>query len=132
MKKRILIVDDEPTLTFLLTENLADLGPDYEVEACNSGAEALALTCTQPFDLVITDLRMPGLNGMQLIRRLTGLWPRLKFILMTAYSDDLIAQKPVDLCVSKFIAKPFTTEQMLAAVRATLETYHSIHNRGAK
>ena len=88
MKKRILIVDDEPNLAFLLAENLVDLGPNYEIEICNSGADALALNKQKPFDLVITDLMMPEMNGLTLTKNLTQQKPEIKFILNTAYGNS--------------------------------------------
>jgi DNA-binding response OmpR family regulator len=121
MKKRILIVDDEPSLAFLLAENLVDLGPDYEIETCCSGAEALALNQADPFDLVITDWMMPGINGLQLMRVLTQKQPETKLILMTAYGNEAIAIKAQDLGVTSYISKPFRMEEMLATVQAVLE-----------
>jgi two-component system alkaline phosphatase synthesis response regulator PhoP len=121
MKKRILVVDDEPNLAFLLAENLVDLGPNYEIEACNSGAEALALNKTNPFDLVITDLMMPEINGLALTKSLIQQEPEIKMILMTAYGNEEIALKAEKLGISGYITKPFAMEDMLAAVQQAFE-----------
>jgi CheY-like chemotaxis protein len=117
MKKRILVVDDEPNLAFLLAENLVDLGPNYEIEACNSGTEALELNKANPFDLVITDLMMPEINGLALTKFLIQQKPEIKLILMTAYGNEDVALKAEKLGISGYITKPFVMEDMLAAVQ---------------
>jgi DNA-binding NtrC family response regulator len=122
MKKRILIVDDEPNLAFLLAENLVDLGPDYEIEVCNSSADALSLNKEKPFDLVITDLMMPDINGLALTKYLFQQQPEIKLILITAYGNEDIAMKAQNLGVSSYITKPFEMEDMLEAVQSALET----------
>jgi len=122
MKKRILIVDDEPNLAFLLAENLVDLGPDYEIEVCNSSADALALNKARPFDLVITDLMMPDINGLTLTKYLIKQRPEIKLILITAYGNEDVALKARKLGVSNYITKPFEMEDMLEAVHAAFET----------
>jgi two-component system chemotaxis response regulator CheY len=122
MKKRILIVDDEPNLAFLLAENLVDLGPDYEIEVCNSSADALALNKARPFDLVITDLMMPDINGLALTKYLIQQQPEIKLILITAYGNEDIAMKAQKLGISRYITKPFEMEDMLEAVESALNT----------
>ena len=122
MKKRILIVDDEPNLAFLLAENLVDLGPDYEIEVCNSSADALALNKARPFDLVITDLMMPDINGLALTKYLIQQQPEIKLILITAYGNEDIAMKAQKLGISRYITKPFEMEDMLEAVQSALNT----------
>jgi two-component system response regulator AtoC len=121
MKKRILIVDDEPNLAFLLAENLLDLGPNYEIETCHSSADALALTKVKPFDLVITDLMMPEMNGLTLSRFLIQERPGLKMILVTAYGNEEVALKAKNLGICSYITKPFDMDDMLIAVQAALE-----------
>jgi DNA-binding NtrC family response regulator len=122
MKKRILIVDDEPNLAFLLAENLVDLGPDYEIEVCNSSADALVLNKEKPFDLVITDLMMPEINGLTLSKYLIQQKPEIKLILVTAYGNEEIAIRAKNLGISSYITKPFDMEDMLMAVQAVFDT----------
>jgi DNA-binding NtrC family response regulator len=121
MKKRILIVDDEPNLAFLLAENLVDLGPNYEIETCHSSNDALALNRVNPFDLVITDLMMPEMNGLTLTKYLTQQRPETKCILITAYGNEEIALKAKNLGISSYITKPFDMDDMLTAVQYALE-----------
>ena len=127
MKKRILVVDDEPNLAFLLAENLVDLGPDYEIEVSHSGPEALDLNTQNPFDLVITDLMMPEMNGLTLSKHLTEENPDIKLILMTAYGNEDIALKAKNLGICSYITKPFEMEDMLTAVQTAFSQGQSKH-----
>lgn len=127
MKKRILVVDDEPNLAFLLAENLVDLGPDYEIAVSHSGSEALDLNTQNPFDLVITDLMMPEMNGLTLSKRLNEENPSIKLILMTAYGNEEIALKAKNLGICSYITKPFEMEDMLTAVQTAFSQDQSKH-----
>ncbi|MDA1191863.1 MAG: response regulator, partial [Candidatus Poribacteria bacterium] len=82
---RLLVVDDERTQRALLERFLTNDG--YEVESASDGAAALELVQSTPVDLVITDLRMPGMNGRELLAKLQQLDPTLPVIIMTAYAD---------------------------------------------
>jgi len=132
MKKRILVVDDEPNLAFLLAENLADLGPAFEIEVSHSGPEALDLNTQNPFDLVITDLMMPEMNGLTLSKHLSEDKPDIKLILMTAYGNEDIALKAKDLGICSYITKPFEMEDMLTAVQSALSPDQSEHKKAGQ
>jgi CheY-like chemotaxis protein len=120
MPKRILIVEDEESLAFLIEENLAELGPDYTTEVCGSGAEALARMRKQPFDLVISDLRMPGMDGLTLLSEIRRLYPHTRLVLMTAYGDSRAEARARQLEVSRYITKPFHIEELIGAARDAL------------
>ena len=120
MVKRILIVDDEKTLAFLLRENLAASDPEYDVSLAHSGEQALNDIDSEPFDLVITDFRMPGMDGLELIRRLQPVSPSSHTILITAYGDEEIEAEGRRLGISHYISKPFRVETLLKAVREVL------------
>ena len=83
-KKRILIVDDEKKVAFFLQESLEDLGDNYEVISAETAEAALQQIESQPFDLIITDLRMPGINGLELMKRVRDISPETRTILITA------------------------------------------------
>jgi len=120
MDKRILVVDDEESVVFFLGENLAELGPGYEVETARSGEEALAKIARQPFDLVITDLRMPGVDGLELLKTLHATQPDTRLILMTAYGSDRVEAEARRLAVYRYITKPFRIEDLVDAARQAL------------
>ncbi len=121
MVKRILIVDDEENVVFFLAENLIELGAGYEIETACSGPEALACMVPSPFDLVITDLRMPGMDGLMLIKRIRARYPQTRLILMTAYGDAGVETTAYRLGACRYIAKPFAIEELIAQVRLALD-----------
>ncbi len=118
--KRILIVDDEESLTFFLGETLAGLSLGYEVDMAYSGKEALAKIGQQPFDLIITDFRMPDVDGLELIERVRAHHPQTRLILMTAYGNDRVEAETRRLGVYRYITKPFQIEDLVADVRQAL------------
>ena len=120
MPKHILIVEDEESLAFLIEENLTELGPDHTIEICGSGVEALARMRKRPFDLVISDLRMPGMDGLTLLSEIRCLYPDTRLILMTAYGDSRAEAGARQLGVFRYITKPFHIEDLIAATRAAL------------
>ena len=121
MIKRILIVDDNPDILLVLTQYLSLLGPDYQLEVCHSGIEALALERIRSFDLVISDYIMHQLDGLQLAYQLKEQQPDLKFILMSGDNKVMFTQKATEVKLSGFIHKPFTLAMVHETVRAVLE-----------
>jgi len=120
MKKRILIVDDEESVAFFLAESLAEGRPDYQVEIVLSGEEALEKISAQPFDLVITDLRMPGINGLELMEQVRTLSPRTRLILITAYGSPEVETTAYRLGACRYLTKPFPMETLLTTVQEAL------------
>lgn len=122
MVKRILVVDDEEGSAFLLGENLTELGPDCVVETACSAEEALEKIHVTPFDLVITDFRMPGIDGLQLIESLRTTHPHTRSILITAYGSPNVEKRALRLGVYRYITKPFLIEDLLDSARDALES----------
>jgi CheY-like chemotaxis protein len=90
---RILIVDDEPKVTFFFQQHLEMIGEGYTVTAVNSGKDALAQLKKQQYDLMITDLRMPEMDGLELIRHTRKASPNTRIMLVTAYgTSDVFAE----------------------------------------
>jgi CheY-like chemotaxis protein len=83
--KRVLIVDDEDKILFVVRHALERLGEACQVETAENGRKALELACDAPFDLVVTDLRMPDMDGIKLTEALRGLKDGPSVIWMTAY-----------------------------------------------
>jgi DNA-binding NtrC family response regulator len=110
-KLRILVVDDDQRMTHTLSDILTMTG-HLPVEA-NSGAQALELARTQVFDCVLTDVRMPGMNGVELHRQLHQSQPGLPVILMTAYASDDIISKGLDEGVVGVFDKPLDISNLL-------------------
>ncbi len=124
MSARILIVDDEVTIRESLRESLAAEG--YEAEIAESGEEALARTHNTVYDLVITDLRLPGVSGLEILQALRNQGNETPVIMMTAYGDVDTAVSAMRGGAYDFIPKPFKLsaikKQVRAALRATVET----------
>ncbi len=121
MSKKILVVDDEATIRLSLAEALAAEG--YEVAVAETGEEALALCRGDAHDLVVSDLKLPGLSGLELLRAVRHRQTGPPFILMTAYGDIDTAVAAMRAGAYDFIQKPFklslVKQQVRAALRAT-------------
>jgi DNA-binding response OmpR family regulator len=120
-RKRILIVDDEPKVGFFLKESLESLGSDYDVSQVETGEAALAEMEHQPFELVVTDLRMPGMSGLDLLSRVREVSPTTRTILITAYGSDEVESESRRLSAAHYFAKPFQIDDFTAAVQDTLD-----------
>ena len=117
---RILVVDDNPAMAGTLADILEMKG--FSVHAAASGAEALEILRKQPIDILLTDVKMPGMNGLELYRETRKAYPKLVTIFMTAYTaDELIQQgmaegvkivldKPVDI---NFMVSLFSAEKRI-------------------
>ncbi|HPF70531.1 MAG TPA: sigma-54 dependent transcriptional regulator [Candidatus Krumholzibacteria bacterium] len=118
MTARILIVDDEATIRSSLQESLAADG--YDVETAESGEEALARCHNQVFDLVITDLKLPGVSGLEILQALRNQGNETPVIMMTAYGDVDSAIGAMKLGAYDYVKKPFKLGEMKKQVKAAL------------
>lgn len=118
--KAVLVVNDEESLAFFLSENLIELGPGCQVEMARSGEEALDKIAKRQFDLVVTDLNLPGISGLELIRRLRQLCPQLPVILITGSGSDQLQDEAHRLKVRDYITKPFLIEYFMRAAQEVL------------
>ena len=114
----ILVVDDQRNIRLMLETGLAVNG--FRVNCARNGAEALAAVRSQPFDGVISDIYMPDVDGLQLVKELRLGWPSLPIILMTAQGSLELAVRAVEEGATDFIAKPFEVRAVAALVRRHL------------
>jgi CheY-like chemotaxis protein len=119
--KHITIVDDALDLGRVLQTMLLTLDPTLRINVMPSAEEALMDARRQPLDLLVTDIRLPGMSGLDLVRKLRLRQPSLKAILITGVSDDRILRQARDLKTDAFLQKPLDFPQFLAAARACLE-----------
>lgn len=112
---RILIVDDNKELREILEEYLYNEGD--VIEGASNGKEALVKHGTNPFDLIITDLNMPELDGMELMRRIRRDSEVTEFIVITAYASLDTAVEAVRIGAFDYIVKPFRMEELKVAVK---------------
>lgn len=116
----ILVVDDDARVRSVLVEHVAYAG--FRVLEASNGLEALEVLAREPVSLVFTDLRMPTMDGIELLRRARPRYPSTIFIVVSAYPDDLVALYRSDAFPITVIPKPFRAEQVrraLALLRGT-------------
>ena len=119
--ERILVVDDEPDLRDVLSGLLEQAG--YAVVTAESGASALDEVARGDVDLVITDLRMPNMDGLELLRRLGEVAPGVPAMMLSAYGTIPIAVDAMKLGAKEFLTKPFDRDEVLAIVARTLSAW---------
>ena len=117
----ILVVDDEPNYQIVLSELLRDEG--YEVFTADSGISGLKIARETDLDLVISDMKMPGMDGIELLAKLKEFNQHLPVILITAYAEVEKAVEAMHLGAFTYLAKPFSNEQLLASVNKAVEHY---------
>ena len=105
--KRLLIVDDEEALTFSLYQIFINVPMKCEVLTASNGDEALVKIEKGQFDLVITDIAMPGINGLDLLSMIKAKHPLTKVIVITAYGSDENKDQAYQRGAEKYIEKPF-------------------------
>jgi two-component system KDP operon response regulator KdpE len=113
---RILVVDDEPQIVRALRINLR--ARSYEVSTAGNGAEALDVAAKHPPDLVLLDLGLPGLDGLDVIRGLRG-WTTVPIIVLSGRADSTDKVEALDAGADDYVTKPFGMEELLARMRAT-------------
>ena len=118
-RPRILVVDDEVNICRSVEKILSKA--DMEVASVLNGYDALALVRTDDFDLVLTDLKMSSLGGMELVRRITEQHPGTAVLVMTGYASVASAVEVMKLGALDYLPKPFTPEELRAVVRQALE-----------
>ncbi|MBI3047806.1 MAG: sigma-54-dependent Fis family transcriptional regulator [Acidobacteria bacterium] len=115
----VLVIDDDDSLRRVVEYNLQDEG--YRVVTAADGASGLQAFRSQPIDLVLTDIRMPEMDGLELLTRLKTMQPDLPVIILTAHGTIDSAVDAMKLGASDYLTKPFNREQLKAAVRKALE-----------
>jgi two-component system KDP operon response regulator KdpE len=116
-KGNILVVDDEPQITRVLKTTLSSQG--YGVRTASDGDEALLILKEWTPDLVITDLRMPNLGGLELCRQIRAR-SRIPIIVLSVKGEERIKVDALDAGADDYVTKPFGVHELLARVRATL------------
>jgi len=120
MSVKILIVDDEEDLVSTLQRLLQQEFPGSRVDVAFSGEEGLSLLAARSYDLLIADFRMPGFNGLELIKGVRYLDSRVPIMLMTGFGSMSIREEADQLGVDLYVDKPFDVDKMLSAVRKFL------------
>jgi DNA-binding NtrC family response regulator len=124
MTASILVVDDEPVVQNAVRWLLRSHG--YEVDIAKSGEEALSRIAQQEFDVVVSDIRMPGLNGLDVLERSRALRPNLSVILMTGYASLETAIEALRRGASDYLRKPFDLDDLTLSVERALRAHRPV------
>jgi excisionase family DNA binding protein len=117
-RPRVLVVDDEASIRDLLSKTLALA--EYDVDLAPDGRAAIERLRILPYDLLITDLKMPGVDGLAVIREARRLKADIPVIIITGFSTEASAIEAVNLGVSGYLTKPFRVPRVLAAAAKAL------------
>jgi DNA-binding NtrC family response regulator len=115
----ILVVDDEAVIREGLQRTLD--GERFAVETCRSGHAAIELLQDKEYDLIITDLKMPGMNGIEVLKAVKGLQPDVPVIMITGYATVDTAVEAMKNGATDYISKPFTPEQIMEKIDKSIE-----------
>ena len=122
-RERILVVDDAPDTVEVLDRSLAAAG--FEVLSATGVVEAVGILGAHAVDVVVTDLKMPRVNGMELVRHVRENCPDTAVVVITGYPSVEGAVEAIKQGAENFLPKPFTDEELLASVRAALDRLHA-------
>jgi DNA-binding NtrC family response regulator len=120
IKDRVLVVDDETDMLRLLERSISQ-ELDCDIDTAASGIEALKLLETKNYDLALVDIRMPGMDGIELLERIKQINPWMTVVIMTAHGVVELAVKSIKKGAYDFITKPFDHEQLIHLLRKALE-----------
>ena len=120
MSARVLIVDDEKRLAYFLGQTLQLDFPECQVDTAYSGEEALSSLASNTYDLIIADVRMPGVSGMELIKGVRYLDAEVPIILMTGYGSASLRREAATLGVNHYVDKPFDIDNLISTVSQLL------------
>jgi len=120
--ERLLLVDDEPEVIYFLMEALKQSG--YHVTGVSDSLDAIRTFKDDPnaFDLVITDMTMPGLTGFELAGQMLTIRPELPIILCTGYNETVTAEKAKALGIRQFLLKPIDQDELATVIRSVLDS----------
>ncbi len=120
MSERILVIDDEVDMLFLLRTIIED-NTDYKVETSNSPLEGIKLLREKDFDLIITDLKMPVMDGMDIVVKCQEMGCDVPVVIITAYGSTETADEALEKGVADLITKPFRKDSILFTIKRVLE-----------
>ncbi|MBW2005899.1 MAG: response regulator [Deltaproteobacteria bacterium] len=118
-KKKTLVIDDEQVVLDSVSKILTD--EDYEVDVSLSGREGLNQAIQKEYDIVLTDIRMPDIGGMRVLRDVKRAKPSLPVVMITGYASVRSSVQAMKLGAADYIEKPFTPDQLIKAVVSALD-----------
>ncbi len=118
-KGRVLVIDDEAIVRISCQRVLTPEG--YDVVVTSRGDEAIELLEKEQFDVVLTDLKMPDMDGIEVLKTIKQRWPEIQVIIITGYGTISTAVQAIKLGAFEYIEKPFTPEDILDVVNRGME-----------
>jgi two-component system KDP operon response regulator KdpE len=115
---RILVVDDEPAIRRALRPPLVELG--FQVAEASRGEEALQMIRAAVYDALLLDVNMPGIGGIETLRRMRAFAPRLPILMLTVRDQEEDKVQALDLGADDYVTKPFSTRELIARIRAAV------------
>ena len=119
---RILVVDDEETVRNLLQRTLAEAG--YNVTTAANGEETLSAVSQGEIEVVLLDIKMPGMSGIEVLGKLTAYWPEICVIIVTAVVDTQTAVEALKMGAYDYITKPFNRDEVVKKVQEAVEKWN--------
>jgi DNA-binding NtrC family response regulator len=120
---KILVIDDEDIVRISVSRALAPEG--YEIKTVKDGSEGMKQLEQEEFDLVLTDLKMPNMDGIEVLSNIKNRWPKTDVVIVTGYQTVETAVKAIKLGAADYIEKPFTPDSLIATVSGVFRTRNS-------
>ncbi len=114
VKKRILIIEDDEEMGSLLKDFLEQDG--FQIDSVSNGSEAFRRIAREPFDLIITDIRMPGLTGLDILPGIKKLQPEASIIVITAFGSEEVRRRAFDKGATAYLEKPVLFNELSTLV----------------
>src|ERR1700741_4617000 len=120
---RVLVVDDEPAIRRALLPPLSALG--FDVAEASRGEKAVHMLRTETYDAVLLDMNMPGLSGIETLRRIRTFAPRLPVLMLTVRDGEEEKVEALELGAADYVTKPFSTRELIARIRTAVRRVHA-------
>jgi len=118
MKNQILVIEDDPDINKLVSMNLSDMG--YQVESCDVGSQGLQMAMSGEFDLIVLDVMLPEMDGLEICRRLRASNNFIPILMLTARDSEADRVVGLEMGADDYLTKPFSVRELQARVKAML------------
>src|ERR1700722_14062271 len=115
---RVLVAEDNPAVREFIVRSL--LSANYKITAVADGQQALDILAKEKFDVLVTDIVMPNLDGIALALKAVRLFPDLRIVMISGYAQERMRAHNLDALVHRIIAKPFSLEEICAALKESM------------
>lgn len=120
IKKRVLIIEDDEEMRALLRDVIEEDG--YKTDSVNNGSEAFRKLVKESFDLIITDIRMPGLTGLDILPGMKKLHPEAPIIIITAFGSEEVQRKALERGATVYLEKPLRFHELRTLIREIISS----------